>query len=103
MIADKNGGKPKNRVMFYCDEFDTLPKIDGMEAMFSAERRRKISIIAVIQSFAQLEQNYGKQGIVSTTLILNSDVYLLFAFSFGIKITLSLDLHFGISLLYHIV
>lgn len=32
------------------------------KAMFSASRSRKISIIAIIQSFAQLELNYGKQG-----------------------------------------
>ncbi len=63
VIADENGGTLKNRVMFYCDELGTFPKIDGMEAMFSAGRSRKISIIAIIQSFAQLEQNYGKQGM----------------------------------------
>lgn len=62
-IADENGGKLKNRVMFYADELGTFPKIDGMEAMFSAGRSRKISIIAIIQSFAQLEKNYGKQGM----------------------------------------
>ena len=62
VIADENGGKLKNRVMFYCDELGTFPKIDGMEAMFSAGRSRKISIIAIIQSFAQLEKNYGKEG-----------------------------------------
>lgn len=63
VIADEHGGKLPNRVMFYMDEFGTFPKIDGAEAMFSAGRSRKISIIAVIQSFAQLEQNYGKQGM----------------------------------------
>ncbi len=63
VIADENGGTLKNRVMFYCDELGTFPKIDGMEAMFSAGRSRKISIVAIIQSFAQLEQNYGKQGM----------------------------------------
>ena len=63
VIADENGGKLKNRVMFFMDEMGTFPKIDGMEAMFSAGRSRKISIVAVIQSFAQLEQNYGKQGM----------------------------------------
>ena len=62
MIADENGGKLKNRVMFYMDEMGTFPKIDGMEAMFSAGRSRKISIVAIIQSFAQLEKNYGKEG-----------------------------------------
>ncbi|WP_124101333.1 VirD4-like conjugal transfer protein, CD1115 family [Ruminococcus sp. Marseille-P6503] len=63
VIADENGGKLPKRVMFYLDEFGTFPKIDGAEAMFSAGRSRKISIIAIIQSFAQLEQNYGKQGM----------------------------------------
>ena len=61
VLADENGGKLKNRVMFYCDEFGTFPKIEGAESMFSAGRSRKISIVAIIQSFAQLEQNYGKQ------------------------------------------
>ena len=63
VIADENGGRLKNRVMFYLDELGTFPKIEGMEAMFSAGRSRKISIMAIIQSFAQLEQTYGKQGM----------------------------------------
>ena len=63
VLADENGGKLKNRVMFYCDEFGTFPKIEGAESMFSAGRSRKISIVAIIQSLAQLEQNYGKQGM----------------------------------------
>lgn len=63
VIADENGGTLKNRVMFFADEFGTFPKIEGAEVMFSAGRSRKISIIAIIQSFAQLEQNYGKQGM----------------------------------------
>ena len=49
--------------MFYCDELGTFPKIDGLEAMFSAGRSRKISIVAIIQSFAQLQQTYGKEGM----------------------------------------
>lgn len=60
--ADENGGKLDNRIMFFLDEFGTFPKIDGAESMFSASRSRKISIIAIIQSFAQLEQNYGREG-----------------------------------------
>jgi len=62
VIADEHGGSLPNRVMFYCDEFGTFPKIEGAEAMFSAGRSRKISIVAIIQSFAQLEQKYGKEG-----------------------------------------
>ena len=61
-VADEEGGKLKNRVMFYLDEIGTIPKIDSAEMMFSAGRSRKISIIAIIQSLAQLEKNYGKEG-----------------------------------------
>ncbi len=48
--------------MFYLDEIGTIPKIDSAEMMFSAGRSRRISIIAIIQSKAQLEKNYGKEG-----------------------------------------
>lgn len=61
-IADESKGKLKNRVMFYLDEIGTIPKIDSAEMMFSAGRSRRISIIAIIQSKAQLEKNYGKEG-----------------------------------------
>jgi len=30
--------------------------------MFSASRSRRVSIVAIIHSFAQLEENYGKEG-----------------------------------------
>ncbi len=63
VIADEKGGTLDRRVMFYLDEFGTFPKIEGAEAMFSAGRSRKISIVAIIQSFAQLEQKYGKEGM----------------------------------------
>ena len=35
-VADEMGGKLKNRCVFYCDEFGTLPKIESAEMMFSA-------------------------------------------------------------------
>ena len=62
VVADDNGGKLKNRVVFYCDEFGTLPKIESAEMMFSASRSRRVSIVPIIQSFAQLEKNYGDEG-----------------------------------------
>lgn len=62
LVADAKGGVLNNRVMFFCDELGTMPKIDGMEAMFSAARSRKISIVAIIQSLAQFEKTYGKEG-----------------------------------------
>ncbi len=33
-VADENGGKLKNRVMFYCDELGTLPAIESLELIF---------------------------------------------------------------------
>lgn len=51
-----------NRVMIFADEIGTIPKIQSMEMMFSAGRSRRISMVPIIQSFAQLEKNYGKEG-----------------------------------------
>lgn len=62
LVADENGGKLKNRCVFFCDEFGTLPKIESAEMMFSASRSRRLQIVPIIQSFAQLEKNYGKEG-----------------------------------------
>lgn len=61
-VADETQGKLPNRVMMYLDEFGTIPKIEGAEMMFSASRSRRVSIVAIIQSFAQLQKNYGKEG-----------------------------------------
>jgi len=61
-VADEQGGKLKNRCVFFCDEFGTLPKIESAEMMFSASRSRRLQIVPIIQSFKQLEKNYGKEG-----------------------------------------
>lgn len=61
-VADEQGGTLKNRVMFYLDEIGTIPKIESLEMAFSAVRSRRCSIVAIIQSFAQLQKNYGKEG-----------------------------------------
>lgn len=61
-VADENGGKLDNRVVFFWDEVGTIPKIESAEMMFSASRSRKVSIVPMIQSFAQLNKNYGKEG-----------------------------------------
>ncbi len=61
-MADENGGKLKNRCVFFCDEYDTLPKIESAEMMFSASRSRRLQIVPLIQSFSQLEKNYSKEG-----------------------------------------
>ncbi|MEG0403264.1 MAG: type IV secretory system conjugative DNA transfer family protein [Anaerorhabdus sp.] len=61
-FADEHGGKLSNHVVMYLDELGTIPKIQSIEMMFSASRSRGISIVALIQSLAQLEKNYGKEG-----------------------------------------
>lgn len=61
-VADEHGGKLPNRVVIYADEIGTIPKIDSFEMMLSAGRSRRISVVPIIQSFAQLDKNYGKEG-----------------------------------------
>lgn len=61
-VADENGGKLKNRVMFYGDELGSLPAIQSLELIFSASRSRRLSIVPIIQSLSQLQKNYGKEG-----------------------------------------
>ena len=61
-VADEHGGTLKNRVMFYMDEFGTLPAISSAEMMYSASRSRKLSLVSIIQSYKQLEKNYGNEG-----------------------------------------
>ncbi|GHU81133.1 hypothetical protein FACS1894191_7740 [Clostridia bacterium] len=61
-VADEHGGKLPNRAIMYLDEFGTIPKIDSAEMMFSASRSRRVSMVPIIQSLAQLQKNYGKEG-----------------------------------------
>ena len=60
-VADENGGKLKNRVVLFCDEFGTMPPFDILP-LFSAGRSRRLTLVPIIQSLAQLEKNYGREG-----------------------------------------
>jgi len=60
-LADENEGKLKNRVVFFCDELGTMPPFDILP-LFSAGRSRRLTLVPIIQSIAQLEKNYGKEG-----------------------------------------
>lgn len=60
-VADENGGKLQNRVALFCDEFGTMPPFDVLP-LFSAGRSRRLTLVPIIQSLAQLEKNYGKEG-----------------------------------------
>lgn len=61
-IAEEHGGKLPNRVLIFGDEIGTIPKIESLEMMFSAGRSRRISMVPIIQSFAQFQKTYGKEG-----------------------------------------
>ena len=60
-VADENGGKLKNRVVLFCDDFGTMPPFDILP-LFSAGRSRRLTLVPIIQSLAQLEKNYGREG-----------------------------------------
>ena len=60
-VADEHEGKLPNRVVLFCDELGTMPAFDILP-LFSAGRSRKLTLVPIIQSLAQLEKNYGKEG-----------------------------------------
>lgn len=60
-VADKNGGRLPRRVIFFMDEFGTMPPFNVLP-LFSAGRSRRLTLVPIIQSLAQLEKNYGKEG-----------------------------------------
>lgn len=78
-VADEQGGKLKNRCVFFADEFGTLPKIESAEMMFSASRSRRLQIVPIIQSFSQLDKNYGKEG--AEIIVDNTQVTLFGGFA----------------------
>jgi len=60
-VADEHNGALKHRVVFFCDELGTMPAFDILP-LFSAGRSRKLTLVPIIQSLAQLEKNYGREG-----------------------------------------
>ena len=60
-VADEHDGKLPRRVVFFCDELGTMPAFDILP-LFSAGRSRRLTLVPIIQSLAQLEKNYGKEG-----------------------------------------
>ena len=60
-VADEHDGKLPCRVVFFCDELGTMPAFDILP-LFSAGRSRRLTLVPIIQTLAQLEKNYGKEG-----------------------------------------
>ena len=63
-MADEMGGRLLRKAAFYMDELGTLPAIASLEMAFAAARSRNIMLVPIIQSYQQLEKNYGKEGSV---------------------------------------
>ena len=60
-VAEEHKGRLPRRVIFFCDEFGTMPPFDVLP-LFSAGRSRGLTLVPIIQSLAQLEKNYGREG-----------------------------------------
>ena len=56
-----------------------MPKIESAEMMFSASRSRRLQIVPIIQSFSQLDKNYGKEG--SEIIVDNTQITLFGGFA----------------------
>lgn len=68
------------------DTQDTKPKgfpledwFQGQRMMFSASRSRRLQIVPIIQSFSQLDKNYGKEG--SEIIVDNTQITLFGGFA----------------------
>lgn len=61
-LADARGGELPNRVNCLLDEFGNFTTIPAFGNMLTVAGGRKIRFNLFIQSFAQLEKSYGKEG-----------------------------------------
>ncbi len=59
-LSDVYGGALPRRVTFVLDEFGNLPEIKDFHIKMSLSRSRNICWLLVLQSFAQLNYQYGK-------------------------------------------
>ena len=58
----KDGGELKIRMNFILDEFANFTKIEIFQSMLTVSRGRNIRFVISLQSFAQIEEIYGKEG-----------------------------------------
>lgn len=69
----------ENPAIISNDYLSLFPKIESAEMMFSASRSRRLQIVPIIQSFSQLDKNYGKEG--SEIIVDNTQVTLFGGFA----------------------
>ena len=58
----EEGGELKIRMNFILDEFANFTKINNFQSMLTVSRGRNIRFVICLQSFAQIEEKYGKEG-----------------------------------------
>lgn len=58
----EEGGELKRRMNFILDEFANFTKIEAFQSMLTVSRGRNIRFVICLQSFAQIEERYGKEG-----------------------------------------
>ncbi len=59
-MADRLGGTLPKKVICFYDELGTIPKIEGLDAIFTASRSRNMTIVGILQGISQLNDRYGK-------------------------------------------
>ena len=59
--SDKYGGRLKNRVNFILEEFGNFSRITAMTSLLTVGGGRGCRFCLVVQSFAQIEEKYGKE------------------------------------------
>lgn len=73
-IGDQYGSKLKIPTILLLDEFANIGKLNGYDETLSTCRGYDLSLITVVQDFAQLEAKYGKE--IARTIINNHDTTL---------------------------
>lgn len=74
LIGDENGSKLKIPTIFLLDEFANLGKINGYDNVLSTCRGYEMSMVTIVQDFAQMEQLYSKE--IARTIVNNHDTTL---------------------------
>lgn len=59
-MADRLGGSLPKKVLCFYDELGTIPKIEGLDAIFTASRSRNMSIVGILQGTLSLKNGMGK-------------------------------------------
>ncbi len=74
--AVENGGALKRRVFFMMDEYGNMPKINGVQSMFTVGRSRGIIQMPVIQAYSQIIDKYGAETARTIFGNCNTEIFI---------------------------